>query len=312
MATRNPSVGSSTDNNTILRAWIGEIHTSLAAFGLVQTADTGQVNLATVVGPLNSNIVFGYSVWRFADALQATAPVFFKIEYATDFQVNAHYSPALWLTVGQGSDGAGNITGRSTGRIQMATQNDDATTARACYHSGDSARCQIHMWRNSGNPGIGSSGVGPGNLFFSIERTHDASGANTTDGALVITSDLPNRSYKHQVLLFGAKSNPDGWNTGPVPAVGDGTASALDTGTGNIGVHPWQLPGRRGHEQACLGLVTYWRTDIAPDSFIVVPMPGGNRTYITLGSATNDWGLARAGCSGTIVHQSAMLALRYD
>lgn len=89
------------------RAWGLELSGRLATAGLVQTADTGQINWTTATRP-GSNAYAGYEVWRFNDALQSSAPVFIRLEYGTS---NNTGTPALRVTVGTGSNGAGTMTG---------------------------------------------------------------------------------------------------------------------------------------------------------------------------------------------------------
>src|SRR6186997_665737 len=90
------------------RVWGAYISSKLLAGGMVQTADTGQINWTTVLTPTGINTYAGYEIWRFADALQASAPVYFKIEYGEGSNVDG---PAVRVKFGTGSDGAGNLTG---------------------------------------------------------------------------------------------------------------------------------------------------------------------------------------------------------
>ena len=80
------SVQSSTWTNADdarFRAWGSAISAGLAAVGLVKVAVTGAVNWGTVVRgtAIAAGTPWGFEVWRFADALQATHPVFIKVEY---------------------------------------------------------------------------------------------------------------------------------------------------------------------------------------------------------------------------------------
>ena len=97
------------DTDARFRALASFVSDNLTAGGLPKTADTGQINLATVTRPA-VNTSGGYEIRRFDDALQATKPVFFKIEYGTGAG-SPGTGISFWLTIGTGSDGAGNITG---------------------------------------------------------------------------------------------------------------------------------------------------------------------------------------------------------
>jgi hypothetical protein len=57
------------------------VNASLAAAGLTQTSDTGQINWTTVTAPVAGNTDAGYEVWRFSDTLHSTVPIFLKIYY---------------------------------------------------------------------------------------------------------------------------------------------------------------------------------------------------------------------------------------
>jgi hypothetical protein len=52
-----------------------------------------------------------YAVYRMADALQATAPIFMRITYGSGNFGTGTPVPAFWVTLGTGSNGAGVITG---------------------------------------------------------------------------------------------------------------------------------------------------------------------------------------------------------
>jgi hypothetical protein len=60
--------------------WINEIHNSLIAFGWIRTSDTGQIDFSTVTRPTTTNTYQGYAVYRMADSLQATCPVYIRID----------------------------------------------------------------------------------------------------------------------------------------------------------------------------------------------------------------------------------------
>jgi hypothetical protein len=100
------------------RTWAQKIHDALTAIGLTQTADTGQINLSTVTRPGSNDTAGGYEIWRFNDTLQATYPIFIKIEYGMN--TVASNQPSLWITVGTGSNGSGTISGNPIARRQFA------------------------------------------------------------------------------------------------------------------------------------------------------------------------------------------------
>ena len=108
MATDTRTIVFQQTTDAEFRTWVAAIKAQLIAIGLTQTADTGQVDTATVAKPAAANASQGYVVFRFNDAAHATAPVFFKLEFGSG---SAAATPAMWLTIGSSSDGSGNIGG---------------------------------------------------------------------------------------------------------------------------------------------------------------------------------------------------------
>src|SRR5262245_52043536 len=100
------------DTDAHFRAWPQWIHDKLSAAGWVQTSDTGQIDLTTVVKPAAVSTSQGYEIWRMADSLQATFPVFMKLEYGSG--ASSANNPQIWITLGTGSNGSGTLTGNTT------------------------------------------------------------------------------------------------------------------------------------------------------------------------------------------------------
>jgi hypothetical protein len=159
------------------RTWGSAINAKLASMGLINTADTGQINWTTVLASTVTNTSQGYEIWRFNDSLQSTVPIFLKIEYGCGTAVA---NPSLWITVGSGSNGSGTLTGVLTPRQQISC----TATAGAITHfwSGDTNRVAITAF------GAGSAT----SFFLGIERTVDTGGNITAEGALLIIKHVGN------------------------------------------------------------------------------------------------------------------------
>lgn len=168
-------------NDAQFRAWGSEIAAKLLALGLVQTADTGQINWGSVTRP-GTNTAAGYEIWRFNDTLQGSAPIFFKIEYGTGSSAN---NPATWLTVGTGSNGSGTITGTATTRVQCST----TASANNTVTNYQSYACAVDglVWIATK---FGASVAGKGFCAFAICRTCDSTGAPTATGFVVYTCNV--------------------------------------------------------------------------------------------------------------------------
>ncbi len=163
------------------RTWGSTISASLAACGLVQTADTGQINWTTVLKPGVATTKAGYEIWRFDDSLQGTAPIFLRIDYGTGSKVD---SPQVWFQVGTGSNGAGSVTGVQ-GVSNAAPCNGNSgpissnTTMTLLFTHTDG-----FLVAYSDTYSNGSLGMSP--MFFAVERTRDQStGAPTAEGMYV-------------------------------------------------------------------------------------------------------------------------------
>jgi hypothetical protein len=100
------------------RAWGSALSAAIQACGCALTADTGQINWATVNVPAGANTAAGYEIYAFTDTLQATSPIYIKLEYGTGPLGAANY-PMLWVTVGTATNGAGTLTGTTTVRQNL-------------------------------------------------------------------------------------------------------------------------------------------------------------------------------------------------
>lgn len=207
--TKTPLCRQSTDDE--FRAWGSAISTGLAELGLVQTADTGQINWTTVARPTTTNQSMGYEIWRFNDALQTTTPVFFKLEYGSGSSTTL---PGIWLTVGQASNGSGTVT-VNAGSVQRRQSHVAATTANAVtsYFSGNEGRVMVVMW--AGNTSSNCR-------YFAIERANDTSGNSTSSYFTALM-------YRSQLTQPRVGESP-GWESAEL-AAGNNNFSGVPLGT---------------------------------------------------------------------------------
>lgn len=158
------------------RTWGSEISARLGSGGLVKTSDTGQINWTTVVKPASATMQ-GYEIWRFADALQSSVPVFIKVEYGSG---GATARPAIIISVGSATDGAGTFIGAKT-------------TAQACSSgSSKSAGATLPVYMSIATDRMMILGEYDGSdlnfpWMFLVERPKDSSGNNTSDGVVHVT-----------------------------------------------------------------------------------------------------------------------------
>lgn len=177
IVTTNPSVSS----DATFRTWGSTLSAGLATAGLVQTADTGQINWASVTRPAGGSTSAGYEIWRFNDALQATKPIFFKISYATGV---ANTTACIQnIQVGTGSNGSGTITGPNyTFAGASFTSGGAATNANAdSYFTHVTSGAFSGVWNFQGY----STSTIPA-MALVIDRTRDSSGTATGDGVYML------------------------------------------------------------------------------------------------------------------------------
>lgn len=159
------------------RAWGSELKGKFALVGMIQTADTGQINWATVTLPA-ANSLGGYEIWKLS-----SGNLYFKIGYATG---NATNMPELQVQVGTGSNGSGTLTGTLSTTLVATTNNAGSPFSSITnYQSYLCATANYVMlsWKisaNSGSPSIGFN-------FFTVMQTVDSTGAATSLGYLIYT-----------------------------------------------------------------------------------------------------------------------------
>lgn len=161
----------SNSTDALFRAWCVFLRDAILT-GLVQTADTGQMDFTTVVAPVAANTKKGYIIVRMNDSLQATKPVYVRIDFGSGSAANL---PGVWLTIGTGSDGAGTISGAvfSPGVAPDVSGSSNGTGRTNSSHSSAStSHCAVALF-------VESTAVFC--MTFSIERGRTSAGAEDGD-----------------------------------------------------------------------------------------------------------------------------------
>ena len=250
-------------SDTTFRNWGSAISAALASIGWVQAADTGQINWTTVTKPTATNTAAGYEIWRMNDSLQATNPVYLKIEYGC---AGALTTPAIWITVATGSNGAGTLAGQ-VGSRQIVGPGTGTAGAYTCWFSGSSARLTAYLWDASNFYAL-----------IMVERSHDAAGADTSAGIMI---GLGNSASKFTQFIPFA---------GPVPAqYAAFNCCSPPTGTATYATDVYMFPVRAwgpGEMAPFKGLAAYFNADIAAASQITVTdWSGTSRNFYAAGRA---------------------------
>lgn len=283
------------DNSSSARfqAWGGLVSSSLAAMGLVQTSDTGQIAAwsggSAPTAPGAANTVQGYEIWRFNDALQATVPVFIKIEYGSG---NSASNPGLWLTVGSNSNGSGTLGGQLMTRYQASSCANSSSQTGTCVFSGDTNRVGVALFVNY--PSAAQA--------FFIERTKNTDGSDSSLGVLVTQFNCANNRLIQFIPASGTVPSAI-FNTNIMPPTGSGSSGSLGS---DVAVYPHLHTKGGGYLNAGMSCVGYFNGDISAYSTFVLTMYGNSHTFYPLGLNYYLLQTARDGFS------NVALAMRYE
>jgi hypothetical protein len=207
------------------RSWGSGIAAQIAAMGLVQTADTGQINWTTVARPA-INTSAGYEMWRFNDALQATRPVFIRLDYGVTNPVDR---PRILVRVGTATDGAGTLTGQIGTSATIATAaSKTAGSVLPSLCSGSTSRLNLFTYVE-----LTGGGNNYGFMVF-IERTKTSLGVDTGDG--IVTWLTSSSVTAFQMIPF-AGTVPAAASFNPAVSLGSANGAISSVGP-NVALSP--------------------------------------------------------------------------
>jgi hypothetical protein len=267
------------------RAWGLVISNAIQALGFVKVIDAAQINFVTVARP-GANASAGYEMYAFGDALQATFPIFMRVDYAIG---NVTTIPALWFTFGAGQDGAGNFVGPASTVQKMApTTTITDTQTPNVYISGSSAGGRLAL---TGRWNAASTSVTT-NYFFSVERTHDPAGADTGEGLLIIgtTAGTNSTSFRQHVYMPTGAGTVETTLGVMIPSVGTGA-----NGT-QVAVYPIFLT-KGIYLNPSLNILGYVHANIAALTPVSVTIYGAAHVFLPLGATFGQLGI-RVGPTG--------------
>lgn len=264
------------NSNAEFQAWGSQISAAIANCGLIKESDANvgtQINWATVAAPNAATQSRGYEIYRFDDAMQATTPVYFKLEYGSG---SSNTIPGLWLTVGSGANGSGNVTGNTTTRQTIVSLT--SAVAKTSYYSGANNRlCFVFC----------AGGTTQEQMTMGLERTLDANGAVTADGLAII---LSNSFTKFQALWTPTTGNVTAWES----TFGVLTPSTIPNSglrRGNAGAHLAYYPfffnqGAKWFPPQTM-FVAYFTGEFVTGVSAPIPVYGANVFYMPMGNVSS-------------------------
>lgn len=268
MATSNFNVSTAQVTNADFRAWALALHNAIAAV-LTYVAQTGEIDFTTVLTPSAINQKRGFRIYRFSDTLQATHPVFIRIDFGSGGLAITH--PGLWVQIGQAVDGSGNLSVPITGTVraadQVASSGAPTVVATDSYVSGSSSRLTLTLWPLAHAVNVNMPSI-------TIERSKDATGADTVDAVLLMVV----ANVKTQVV-FQLNGRSKANDTSPLKIPFD---PAFTTGSWGrrISMFPTVWYGDFKSFNAPTGFLIYAVNDYQGLDDEVVNVYGVNRTYI--------------------------------
>lgn len=293
MTTSSADVMLSNASDTTFRTWTKAVSDAILAVGLVKTADTGQINFTTVAAPGGAAVSRGYEIFRFNDTLQATRPVFIKVEYGSS--ANSQ-DCCLYVTVGTNTDGAGTVTGTTSSRFSYRI----SSTVAAAYASPMYASCDGSGIGMAFTFSSSASAVWDWRMGMFIERSRNADGTPNGNG-LMVTGFLglttPVLQYLSFTLATASSSSINRW---PVPV--PGRLTSYVTGT-DVGVFPAVVctPSPQGPSLLVLGCAP---TDFPRNTMQQILVSGVVRNYLALTGSS----LGSGSCAGS----SVAVLMRYE
>lgn len=280
MATSSWTTGVLHTTDAEFRTWGSELSTKLQAFsatpGLTKTADTGQINWATVTRPA-ANTDAGYEVYYLNDSLNATAPIYFKIYYGTNTNTT---NPRIRIEIGTGSNGSGTLSGLGSGTVYIANSASTNATSLSSYACVNTGFVGL-SWKSS----AGALGGG-----FIICRTCDTDGTPNAKGAILLVRNSAASGATPQGAALclryettaTAYSIDTGGNTVHIPQAL--TSSTLQNGDKQVFIGWGTFPDVR----PLFGFANTIKSESTYGSTISVALVGSSaRTYIILDNQTN-------------------------
>jgi hypothetical protein len=294
-----------TGTDASFRAWGKPISDLMESAGLAKTADTGQVDWATVAKPASTQALIGYEIRKLSNS--TLGDIYFRIEWRT--AATAAMTFLRWY-LGSGTDGAGNLTGLympvvTSGFDDLAITNARSTvTNQTSYCFVDDGTFALAL-----NPGLGNGSTYTD--LFVFARTSDSDGAYNGNGWMIVHAGNAGQTffrYWSAELQFCPNTSITNYAT-PVclPYPYSATQGSIEY-TGHYGavcLIEHLTPKRNWHKNiVCLNAA-----DAAVGATVTATVLGASHTYLSMGTTYR--GVA-GGPNGNNSDTKGALALLWD
>lgn len=300
MATDSRSLPAFFNTNTDFQNWCQGIAAQIVVAGWTKTSDTGQINNTTVAKPSASNTSQGYEVYE-----DTATDIFFKIEYGSG---NGGSScPGTWITVGTGSDGAGNITGPTCPRVSQGSNVVESSgVTETSYCSGDGSYLALVSNTDIYNPNASWAII--------IDKVRNSSATSTSEGFVRLTLSGSSSSLQLSTVIGGVATINVNNQAQAFPAMTPNSSYGTGVGSGggprfyngNLAVMP--LIMTVGQIRFLKAGVLYNTNDFGSVNGLTFSASnfGGTHTYMTQ-PITSGFGTTRQFTTATTTEQLAML-----
>ena len=289
-----PNIAFSNASDAAFRTWVAAVKSALSAIGLTQTADTGQIDTATVLTPSAASQNRGSAVYTPNDGSTD-----YYLVFGFGSSSAGALSPQIYLTIGWATDGASNLVGaQQSVQFRFYTNNANSGSTFDLYSckSGSAIAMSINE---------AAAGSTPNRSWWAVDRDRNQStGAALTTGVTVWNAGTVGVIGNAVNSITNTQRVPAAAGTGPLivnnlPSIFPRTAASWGRG-GTVGVGaiiPWD-GGMYPQTIACHGVSA---TDfVIGDNAIAVSVYGTSYNYRATGAST---GGQNTGSRGIIIWQ---------
>jgi len=272
MSTYTATLATFVNSTAGLQTYMDNITALLLAAGWVQSADTGQLDIPSVVYNATANTAYGYQIFYLDDSQHGSFPIYLKLVWTTG--TSTSFS-RIQFSIAHATDGAGNLTGYTP------ISNADPTNATTANHTtGPAYACSLdgHAFMALGCDPTASSG----RVGFTLGVTRefdDATGAVLTGGNYEVLYHTSSGVRRKISVLRGTSEIIDFVATYSfVPGL---LPNSQAGGTTDVSPHLTAFPTYNNSP----AYLTYMQGEIAQgQTFLAQPLSGGSpRTFICTG-----------------------------
>lgn len=266
----------STVTDASYRAWITQFKTALTSAGWTQSADTGQLNEATVTYPVAVSTFSGYHIYYLNDTLHASFPLYMKIQWGSG---NALTRTQWKIQFGYATNGAGTFTGWTSPEFAMSFGGSTSVDT------------------GSGTTGVCLASGGNGWGFFSFQYAASTTFANrpfflvqrrfNTDGSLASSGDwcllYQMTAVTGQSYMFSVeRGTGNTWGGSNNFAFCMPVQQGQNNSTGGD-TEVYRHYARMGPVRVAGAGCTYFLSEISTDATFALNVYGNTRTWLATG-----------------------------